>query len=454
MQATRRRSKEPKLPSAKAILSKAGYLAYNIRPLWACVPKHAFSEDEQDAPPDYSSLAGWCAHPARAPGRAVEDANLMALPGEVLQPASQRPCDCFFVHDSCLTMPETMPYLGQSGTRWNAPVTEAPGSLLGTLAAKVNEQADLRVAAGASCFNRECRVYAPRYRQANVLALYHLIPARRWLPAHRFQDGVLAMDLAYGDVRRAFLQFFHDPATAGRPFVLAGHSQGVFHLVRLLQEEMEGHPERLHRFVHAYLPGAPVPRDLFGRTLRQVVPSRCKYDIRSVSSWRTGGPGHRSPKDIEKLGRVYYSDRGWMRTSSGSVSVSPLTWSDERGTARSDPALHRGAAFPFFENFDPREHVGLLSCGENLRFGQLVARQQGALGLRASALERVEVGNLTSRIDRRGVLRVPRFPVDSLFALCESDWLEYHDVDVALFYGNIRDNVALRLCTWQGRSKL
>ena len=47
---------------------------------------------------------------------------------------------------------------------------------------------------------------------------------------------------SYQDVRSAFLHFIEtiDP---NEPFVLASHSQGTFHLARLIDEEVDGTPD-------------------------------------------------------------------------------------------------------------------------------------------------------------------------------------------------------------------
>jgi len=314
------------------------------------------------------------------------------------------------------------------------------------LAEKVNEMVDFRVAVGASCFNGICRVYAPRYRQVNVTALVHLLlaPVLQKMP----EQARRGIELAYSDVRRAFVHFIDDPATAGRPFFIAGHSQGSFHAARLLQEEVEGHPERLRRFVHAYLPGTPIPRDLFGRTLQHVLPSRSAHDVCSVSSWRTGGPGHRMPE--ERSGMRYYADSGWEESSAGFLNNNPITWSDERLGKPSDPKEYRGAAFPLASNVSFQDHAGNLSSGLNLRFGHLVSQSKDTLGISVSSLARIEVGNVTTHICKGGALRVPRFPKGSLFELCEGDYIQYHDVDIALFYGNLRENSVRRYEAWKG----
>ena len=82
----------------------------------------------------------------------------------------------------------------------------------------------------ASIFNQAGRVYAPRYRQAHY---------RSFSPPHieGKNDGIKALLLAYSDIKAAF-QYYIKHENKGRPFILAGHSQGSLHLMLLMQELM------------------------------------------------------------------------------------------------------------------------------------------------------------------------------------------------------------------------
>jgi Protein of unknown function (DUF3089) len=97
----------------------------------------------------------------------------------------------------------------------------------------------------AARFSQVCRVFAPVYRQATVPAL---------------QSGATTRGdylTAYGDVRRAFHAFLR---RIGRRhgFVLIGHSQGAFHLQRLVRREIDTHPRLRRRMVSAVLLGGDV----------------------------------------------------------------------------------------------------------------------------------------------------------------------------------------------------
>ena len=121
--------------------------------------------------------------------------------------------DVFFVH------PTT--FFGTAG--WNQSLDDT----------STNQLTDMFVLRSqASVFNSCCRIYAPRYRQATIFS---------------FMDssgsGKDALQLAYGDVERAF-DYYIEHYNQGRPFILAGHSQGSVHARTLLEKRITGTPLR------------------------------------------------------------------------------------------------------------------------------------------------------------------------------------------------------------------
>src|SRR3954469_11719412 len=89
------------------------------------------------------------------------------------------------------------------------------------------------------------RVYAPVYRQATVPAL----EAGKTTPSD--------YRTAYGDVAAAFDAFLRRIGPR-RGFVLIGHSQGTFHLERLIRTRIDDHPALRRRLVSAVLLGGDV----------------------------------------------------------------------------------------------------------------------------------------------------------------------------------------------------
>ncbi|HEX5618940.1 MAG TPA: DUF3089 domain-containing protein [Solirubrobacteraceae bacterium] len=97
----------------------------------------------------------------------------------------------------------------------------------------------------AAWFSRVCRVYAPVYRQATVPALQAGMTDR-----HDYLK-------AYGDVEQAFDAFLHRIGRK-RAFVLIGHSQGAYHLQRLVRRRIDDRPALRRRLVSAVLLGGDV----------------------------------------------------------------------------------------------------------------------------------------------------------------------------------------------------
>jgi pimeloyl-ACP methyl ester carboxylesterase len=97
----------------------------------------------------------------------------------------------------------------------------------------------------AARFSQACRVYAPVYRQATIPAL---------------QAGTTTRGdylTAYGDVERGFDAFLRRIGRH-RGFVLIGHSQGTYHLQRLVRRRIDGHRALRRRLVSAVLLGGNV----------------------------------------------------------------------------------------------------------------------------------------------------------------------------------------------------
>jgi len=176
---------------------RGGEFAHGLRALaflpraFKANPDHDHGAAAHPDPPDYTSLGAWAAHPDRAAGsRLIEDANHAAVEGEdPPPPVDEREAACFFVHDTTYNPPEIAAVRSRHSVRafWNAPVHPVPPApLLGpgghpspagvaNLADKVDEMTELRCLVGGAPFADSCRVYAPRYRQANVLSFFNIL---------------------------------------------------------------------------------------------------------------------------------------------------------------------------------------------------------------------------------------------------------------------------------------
>lgn len=103
----------------------------------------------------------------------------------------------------------------------------------------------------AAAFETSANIYAPYYRQVD--ASYTLA-----LPEEGRREALRAMPVA--DVISAF-DYYINNYNGGRPFILAGHSQGADILLFLLSEYMSEHPDVYRRMVAAYVIGYPVTNE-------------------------------------------------------------------------------------------------------------------------------------------------------------------------------------------------
>ncbi len=235
--------------------------------------------------PDYSTAVAWVALPDR-----VDAADVTPRGGEDRQATA--PADVFFVHPTTYLV----------GRHWNADLANSDVN-------RTTEVTSIRNQ--ASIFNSAGRVYAPRYRQG-VLYAY----------THDDAESLAARELAYGDVERAFDHYLAH-YRAGRPFILAGHSQGAHHLLRLLEERVEG-SELAAELVAAYLVGLPMPADKLTRTLEGTPLCLTPEQTGCLISWNTIAPNG----DRDRFRRIkHHYPTGWeVNGTKKLVCSNPLSW--------------------------------------------------------------------------------------------------------------------------------
>eukprot|EP00941_MAST-03F_sp_MAST-3F-sp1_P001755 g1755.t1 len=265
-------------------------------------PPHSF--DSSKVPtrkPDYTvhTSENWACFPSLT-SRSNTLANLV-LPTEEVVPDDARKADVFFVHPTTFF-----------GPAWNQDLYDKNSSL------GADEQLQLVWALQATAFNAVCRIYAPRYRQASLAAY-----------VYDKSSGRKALDVAYSDVKRAFQEFIK--VTKDRPIVLASHSQGGYHLSRILEDEIENGPSEIReRLCAVYLIGSKLPIDKFKRSFPSLHASRGPADSgRVVIGWdtRTEVPSERKRMYAEAPGHFYSDSRMWEDCGSRKIlCTNPFTW--------------------------------------------------------------------------------------------------------------------------------
>lgn len=322
------------------------------------------------AAPDYQQPAAWAAYPGR-PSHADDRPEGVPPPGADPQVA------VFFIH------PTTYLASVVGNAAFDAP--EQIGSRVDDMVMRLQ----------ASVFNGCCRIFAPRYRQASLRAI-----------TRNTEDAYAAADLAYSDVARAFDEFLRVNAT--RPFILASHSQGSIHALRLLQQRIIGTPLQ-HNLVAAYVIGLALPAEITRLGLPVCTSETATGCVITWNSVRRGHDDRRRRNDAIIWWQGSYQPIAGRRL----VCVNPLDWRQD-GTASA--AANRGAIYS---------------------------------GGRKTPLP-APVPELTGAWCENGLLGV-EIPLDQRRHFSDILTLTgiYHDFDYGLFYMNIRENVSKRISAWK-----
>jgi len=334
---------------------------------FAFKPHHGWDPSLKAPPPDYADVKSWAALPGH-PGLAAYH------PRGTPQPPASPAVDVFFVH----------PTGDMSGADWNSNLD--PNS-------QTEENTKWMMANQASAFSRCCAIYAPRYREASIFTYFSS-------PPDIFKQ---TMDLAYGDVDRAFTWFLAH--TNGRPFIIASHSQGTFHAFRLIKERIDGTP-LAERMVAAYLIGGGITdKDADG--LKTVHPCAGASDLHCMIHWATWGEGGSGRREGDKL-----------------LCINPLTWTRD-GTA--DKSQHQGGV-PSSGRFRIRMWSDTPWGTEFPPLGPVVKNETGAA---------CRDGLLTVADQKGG-------PFDGL----DLGGKNYHGLDYPLFHEDIAQNADARIAVY------
>ncbi len=332
-------------------------------------PAGHFEAPAPSSGPDYAKADAWIAKPGLA------DDPTSWLPEGVDDVTGPARASLFYVH------PTT--YL--KSDRWNAPLLAGDD---------IDGRTKLFVRSQASAFNQVAAIWAPRYRQA-AFGAFLLKSA----------DATKALDFAYSDVLKAFDTFIAE-APKDLPIILAGHSQGSLHLLRLLADRKQVLNGRL---LTAYLGGWPVDRvtDLPATGL-----SACSApeQIGCVFSWQS----FKDPANTDLVTDAWVGTKGLTgatRQSGDMICTNPVS-----GRADDEAA--------------PNENSGTLVPTVDLTNASL---QKGLVGARCE----------------QGFLLIDgAIPILGPFVLPGNN---YHVYDYALFWGALRADVARRLDHWVGK---
>lgn len=330
------------------------------------VPREAFVQTPPLPAGAYADAKMWIARPD------IKENPALWHPNGFKDAPARHQAPVFFIHP-------TSYITAFGGAHWNMPLDDKESL---TTAQRL-------VRAQASAFNGVGSIWAPRYRQANYGAFLTDKPERS-----------KALDAAYRDVVLAFDVFLKANPTG--PILLAGHSQGTVHLLRLLRERVAGTP-LADRIAAVYAVGWPISVEADLPALALPACAR-PTQAHCIVGWQS----YAEPADPSSVIQMFVKGVGFTgkpRKATHMLCTNPITGTIN-GTAPA--SANRGT----LNNKDEAKPVSLVA------------------------------GAVPARCDSNGILLIGD-PVDmGPYTLPGNN---YHVYDYSLFWGNVRVDVKERL---------
>ena len=263
----------------------AGKKKYTFKINVNVIPDRKLAADgEKGAAPDYTTKAGW-----------------LHLPEN-----TDKPVDTFYL------FPTT--YMGDyDGAPEISPLDDI----------NYNEEAKTVYESQATAFEKSTNVYAPFYRQTSmtVLATNETEDLMYYQRHEQKKDVFDALDYYFKNYNN------------GRPFILAGHSQGAMMVNVIVEDYMKRHPDLYKRMIAAYAIGYSVTKQDLENYPHMKFAERSD-DTGVIISWNTEGIGNRGQRNKVVL--------------DGAIAINPINWkrdetyapaSDNLGSLVPDPTM-------------------------------------------------------------------------------------------------------------------
>ena len=248
----------------------------------------------------------------------------------------------------------------------------------------LRHKADVQILINGGVFTDTANLFAPYYRQASIEVI--------WLPVPE-ADALLAPGRQ--DIMRAF-DYYMQHYNQGRPFILAGFSQGSMALLELLKAKFSD-PQLQKQLVAAYIIGYSVtPQDL--QQYPWLKMAQGEMDTGVIVSYNT---------QLPKSGHSYV-------LKEGALGINPVNWKTDSSVAPA--AQHKGAVIFDIVTGEKLEEVPHLS-------DTYLEPQTGALAVTVDPVKY----NASQAVFPPGVL---------------------HMYDYMFFYNNLKENVQKRAATF------
>ncbi len=165
----------------------------------------------------------------------------------------------------------------------------------------------------ATAFDTVANVYAPYYRQADAVTVLSSPLATQ----NRIIGGIPSHDAS------SAFAYYIEHYNHGRPFILAGHSQGSNVLLFVLSGYLNKHPAVYRRMVAAYVIGYGVTRTYLAQN-RQLKFAMGANDTGAIVSSNTEAPGLTVKNPV---------------VNPGSIAINPITWTRTERQASAEESL-------------------------------------------------------------------------------------------------------------------
>ena len=351
----------------------------NLEFILSLKPETDFNSSNHPKEPNYLEASSWAAFPGKKGFQNLSPDNPPIFNGKEV--------DVFFIHPT-----------GYFETQWNSPID---------MTSAAYERTGSHLATQASAFSETCNVYAPYYRQATYFSFFDT----------KSKNGFNALDLAYSDLSNAFEVFLQEH-NDGKPFFVAGHSQGALHGQRLINEHISN-TDAQKNFIAGYLIGYILPTKYFDQLYPDLSISESSIDQKSIISWCTGIEGF----SRNRAKSLFWTPNGWTleRMEQSLVCQNPFSWNAQHDWV------------------DDPDNISIRLKSDKLSLADYYATKNTFSKLSIEAIPDLSFEarvSHNSMVETRGPLieKIKRFANEG----------DLHNFDMSLFWGAIRNNVNLR----------
>ena len=251
---------------------------------------------------------------------------------------------------------------------------------------------DVEHAIKSSVFEDSTNLFIPFYRQAGMAFVL------RDMEKTGSVDSAMS-GIPYHDIVSA-LDYYFENYNEGRPFVIAGHSQGAAILRMVLKDYFKEHPEYYERMVAAYAIGFSVTKEYL-ESSPHLKFATGESDTGVIISWNAEGPRNAEENAMNAL------------VLPNAISINPLNWKLDETYASASENL--GSIV-----IDPKS-------------GETEIRDIG--------------GDAQVNLARGTVITNADVVPNEMHEYTGPQ--SYHQDDYSIFYNNIKDNVAKRIAAYQ-----